>query len=134
MSDGTEQTNLLDLPESVVRKIFLDAYASDNVISEITDSLERSRIHSIWVEHNRREQATYQGYMDGAEPKSTMDLNLDVNAHQQLYRGSERFRDHHRDAADRREVQRRLEAEHRVRLSARVYFYNIVLNRLERNM
>jgi len=108
-NDGNE-TNFGNLPDNVLHLIFREALDGQNIVAELVDI--NQQIESLQNRRQRliNERNFYARQMDEVEPRSVMDLQqavrtsdgrmFDINAHQQLYRGSERFRDEYQRQID----------------------------------
>jgi len=107
-NDGNE-TNFGNLPDNILHLIFREALDGQNIVAELVDI--NQQIESL---QNRRqglinERNFYTTEMERIEPKSVMDLQqsvrtnrgmFDINAYQDLYRGSEMFRDEYQRQID----------------------------------
>lgn len=133
------ETNYGNLPDNVLHLIFREALDGQNVVADLVEINQQ-----IQQLQNRRQRLEYERnlnhrIMENAEPRGVMDLEqsvmmrdgtwLDINAHQQLYRGAERFRDEYQRQMD--EVDRQIQERSNIQslLKSQFLFYMMMLKR-----
>ena len=127
-------THLQDLPNEIQRRIFMSAYDDDPSRGRFMET-----VRMIQLNNNIRQMAInnrdyYANLAEEQNPDSVINLDLNTNAHSQLHRGSLRMVEgYNRQIAERDEAERELQQFRQHDLNT-IRFYNLMLNRLERNM
>ena len=137
-NDGNE-TNFGNLPNNVLHLIFREALDRGNIVPELLDinqEIQRlqERRENLMILRN-----DFQRYMDQADPKSVIDLEqsirmadgtwFDINANQNLFRGSTQIRDDYQRQID--EIDREIERGSNLSslLRSQFLFYMMLLRR-----
>ena len=134
----TENQALQNLPPDLLYNILSQAFDGTNFVAEMADRAET--MTNMTARRNRQQQEAnmYQRNMDEAEPKGVMDLVQEhrhnnewhtINAHQALYRGSERFRDEHQSRADQINNTMEMYREQTEHVRKNFYFYMMAMRR-----
>lgn len=137
-NDGNE-TNFGNLPDNVLHLIYREALDGQNIVAELVDM--NQQIQQLQARRQRLiyERNTNQRIMDDAEPRGVMDLQqsvrmrdgtwLDINAHQQLYRGAERFRDEYQRQLNEIDDEIQQRSNFQSLLRSQFLFYMMLLKR-----
>ena len=109
-NENDDEINYGNLPDRALHLIFREALDRQNIVPELANINQEIRFLRNQRQRLINERTNYQRMLDDIEPKSVMDLQqairkqdntwFDINAHQQLYRGGERFRDEHQRQID----------------------------------
>ena len=118
------QTQFTDLPDDVQRRILLDAYTNDGIVTRITDTLHAQQTERIYYNAAQRERDFYRDVISNADPTN---VHFNWRGFEMLQNGYQDRMNTHQSNIDRLEVIRRTQA-------GRIYYFNNIINRLSRNV
>ena len=131
-STGLPPKMIQDLPDDVKEKIFrkIADYQAESVVPQMTELVHQRQRPTIRREVNLREARDDLRIMESTNPVSIIDLQLDINAHSNLWRGAGMFyREHMRVANEAQGEIDRINVDLN-RMKQNYYFYEMNLARI----
>ena len=121
-----------DLPDNVKEKIFsiIGDYQAETLVPQMAELLVQKESPTLIRDVNLREARNDLRIRESTNPVSVMNLELDINAHSDLWRGAGIFyREHMRVANEAQEKIDRINVDLN-RIKQNYYFYEMNLARI----